>query len=242
MGPDRRRPPCPDRPSPRACESFVSRQNARIDRNQIESELAQLEQELERVTQLAEESDAALAALEEERVEREGRLVLAQRAKDDFKLRIEAKRLELQRAEAEAVIEALDRSLAGRSAAAELLASAVQAAIARLREYKAEHEAVMSAWQAVRKQPTARKVVEPETARTAEHEPPAVAQSIEMLADTVREHFEIQLERDLIEAAARSPMGYEIQNLPAHLQALARERRVAVLREKDTARAPRGDT
>ena len=100
MGPDRRRPPCPDLPSPRACESFVSRQNARIDRNQIESELAQLEQELERVTQLAEESDAALAALEEERVEREGRLVLAQRAKDDFKLRIEAKRLELQRAEA----------------------------------------------------------------------------------------------------------------------------------------------
>jgi hypothetical protein len=63
-----------------------------------------------------------------------------------------------------------------------------------------------------------------------------------MLADTVREHFEIQLERDLIEAAARSPMGYEIQKLPAHLQALARERRVAVLREKDTARAPRGDT
>jgi hypothetical protein len=38
-------------------------------------------------------------------------------------------------------------------------------------------------------------------------------------------------------------MGYEIQKLPAHLQALARQRRLAVLREtKDTAKAPRGDT
>lgn len=207
------------------------RQNPRIDRNQIESELAQLEQELEHVTQLAKESDAALAALEAERVEREGRLELARRAEDDFKRRIEAKRLELQRAEDEAVIEALDRSLAGRSAAAELLASAVETAISRLHEYKAEHEAVMSAWQAVRKQPIARKAVEPEKARATEQEPATVAQSIEMLADTVREHFESQLERDLVEAAARSPMGHEIQKLPAHLQALARERRLAVFRE-----------
>jgi hypothetical protein len=64
-----------------------------------------------------------------------------------------------------------------------------------------------------------------------------------MLTDTVREHFESQLERDLVEAAARSPMGYEIQKLPAHLQALARERRLAVFRErKDTAGPLRDDT
>ena len=93
----------------------------------------------------------------------------------------------------------------------------------------------MSAWQTVRNQPTVREAVEPETARAAEHEPAAASQSIEMLTDTVREHFESQLERDLVEAAARSPMGYEIQKLPAHLQALARERRLAVFRErKDT--------
>jgi chromosome segregation ATPase len=225
-----------------ACQSCFSRQYPRIDRNEIESELTQLEEELERVTRLAEESDASLAALEAERVEREGRLQLARRAKDDFERRIEAKRVELQRAEAEALIQQLDRSIAHRDAAAELLASAVEAAIARLHEYKAEHEAVMNAWKTVRKQPTARKAVEPETARPAEHEPAAAAQSIKMLTDTVREHFESQLEPDLVEAAARSPMGYEIQKLPAHLQALARERRLAVFQErKDTAAALRDE-
>jgi hypothetical protein len=218
-----------------ACQSCVSRQYPRIDRNEIESELTRLEQELEHVTQLAEESGAALAALEAERVEREGRLHLARRAKDDFERRIEEKRLELQRAEAEALIEELDRSIARRGAASELLVSAVEAAIARLHEYKAEHEAVMSAWQTVRKQPTVREAVEPETARAAEQEPAAAAQSIEMLTDTVREHSEGQLECDLVEAAARSPMGYEIQKLPAHLQALARERRLALLRERKEA-------
>jgi hypothetical protein len=67
------------------------RQNPRISSHEIETELAQLEQELQRVRQLAEENTAALAALEEQRLEHEGRLHLARRAEEDFGRRIEAR-------------------------------------------------------------------------------------------------------------------------------------------------------
>ena len=39
-----------------------------------------------------------------------------------------------------------------------------------------------------------------------------------------------ELENDLVEAAARSPLGVAIDDLPAHLRALATERRSALLK------------
>src|SRR5919201_1216264 len=95
------------------------------------NELAALEQELERARQSAEEHHAALSALDEQRLEREGRLALALRAEKDVERRLEEKREELARAEAEAALEALD-------AAQE---SAENASQARLRRGPAEARA-----------------------------------------------------------------------------------------------------
>jgi hypothetical protein len=107
----------------------------------------------------------------------------------------------------------------------------VKAAVAALREYEAARELVANAWLAARSRPAAGKSLESERAGEREHEPTIVEQSFEMLVDVVRERLEGDLERDLVEAAARSPMGHDIQELPAHLQVLARERRFAIRKE-----------
>jgi hypothetical protein len=58
-----------------------------------------------------------------------------------------------------------------------------------------------------------------------DREPPGVNQARELLVGLVRQWLDRELERELVEAAARSPMGHEIEKLPEHLRALARERR-----------------
>ena len=208
------------------------RQNPAIDTNEIEKELVRLEKELQRVVHLARKSDAALVALEEQRDEYLGRLHLARRAEEDVKRRIDEKRVELQRAEDEAVIENYERAVGERESAAERFASAAGAAVAALREYEAVQESVGHALKAVRSRPGAGGSVK------SEAEPAIVAGSVELLVDAVRKRLDTDLERDLVEAAARSPMGHDIKNLPAHLQALARQRRLAILNE--AARRDRG--
>ena len=201
------------------------RQNPAIDTNEIEKELVRLEKELQRVVHLARISDAAVAALEEQRDEYVARLQLARRAEEDVKRRIDEKRVELQRAEDEAVIENYERAVGERESAAERFASAASAAVAALREYEAAQESVAHALKAVRSRPRAGRSVK------SEAEPAIVAESVELLVDAARKRLDTAFERDVVEAAARSPMGYDIKNLPAHLQALARERRVAILNE-----------
>jgi chromosome segregation ATPase len=201
------------------------RQNPAIDANEIDKELARLEKELQRVGHLARKNDAALAALEEQRVEYAGRLRLAQQAEEDVKRRIEEKQVERQRAEDEAVIENYERAVGERESAAERFASAAGAAVAALAEYEAAQQRVVDALETVRSRRAGG------TSIKSEGEPTIVTQSLELLVDVVRKRLDTDLERDLVEAAARSPLGYDIKKLPAHLQVLARQRRGAVLNE-----------
>jgi hypothetical protein len=202
-----------------------------IDTAAINNELAQLEEHLQQAREAAEESDAALATLEEQRLEREGQLALARRAEEDLSRRIQEKRAELERAEAEATVEAYERSVNARDAVAEQVASAVRAAVAAFGEYDAAQKRVGTAWETVLRSrsaagnPGTRKI--PESGR----EPQILTEAFETLAGVVRERLDGELERDLIEAAARSPMGNDIPKLPAHLQALARERRRSITQE-----------
>jgi seryl-tRNA synthetase len=208
------------------------RQNPPIDTAAINNELAQLEEQLQQARQVAEESDAALATLEEQRVEREGQLALARREEEDLSRRIEEKRAELKRAEAEAAVEAYDRSVSARNAVAEKVASAVRAAVAALGEYDAAQEHVGTAWETVLRSRSAAGDSRTEKIPESGREPPAVlTDAFETLTGVVRERLDGELERDLVEAAARSPMGNDIPKLPAHLQALARERRRSITQE-----------
>jgi hypothetical protein len=68
-------------------------------------------------------------------------------------------------------------------------------------------------------------------------EPQAFRESWDYLIERMRTELGGQLERDLIDAAARSPSGNAIKDLPSHLRALATERRRALLEESRSRRA-----
>jgi hypothetical protein len=62
-------------------------------------------------------------------------------------------------------------------------------------------------------------------------EPEALQENWEQLIEHIRNDLGAELEQDLIEAAARSPFGDAINDLPAYLRALATERRRALMKE-----------
>lgn len=196
-------------------------------------ELAALEQELERATQAAEEIHAALSELDEERREREGRLALALRAQQDFEQRLEEKRVELARIEAEAALERLERALGARDVAAEGFASAVRAVMTRLQDFEAAQDDAENAWQAVllSRGPANERAAGAELQGDLKAQPGVFTEALTMLTELVSQRADLDLERDLVEAAARSPSGKDISTLPTHLQGLARSRRFAIARD-----------
>jgi len=189
-----------------------------MDKDELNREIRAMERELQHARQLAEKSQAALSALDEQRREREGRLTLALRAQQDYERRLEEKRAELARAEAEAALEALKNELRNRDVAAEAFATAQE-------EVEKVRQAILLRGGAELRDAAAELPDEPGA-------PPSVfAEALTTLTDLVSQRADHDLERDLVEAAARSPMGNDISRLPAHLQGLARERFIAMGRE-----------
>src|SRR5918995_566147 len=121
----------------------------------------------------------------------------------------------LQAKEAE---DALERLKASEMEAAGRLSIAARA-IADLQEARAAIEHARNAAAAVGA----------ELPKTSPGEPPAFAEEWSRLEQLVRDEANLQLESDLVEAAANSSMGYAIKDLPAHLQQLARQRRRTLL-------------
>jgi chromosome segregation ATPase len=202
------------------------------------NELAALEQEFQRARQAAEESQAALSALDEQRREREGRLALALRAQQDFEGRLEEKRAELARAEAEAALEGLKNALRDRDVAADAFASAAQSVITRLEDFETAQEGVEEAWQSILlRGPAEARAAAAELPDDLDAHPGVFAEALATLVEIVSQHADHDLERDLVEAAARSPMGHDISRLPTHLQGLARARYAAIGREARRSRS-----
>jgi chromosome segregation ATPase len=209
------------------------RHNRSIGTEKTRNELAALEQELQTARQAAEESQAALSALDEQRREREGRLSLALRAQEDLERHLEKKRVELARAEAEAALEAFKRALGDRDVAAEAFASAAQSVMSRLQDFDAAQEGVESAWQAVllSRDPADARAAAAELPGDVRAQHGVFSEALTMLIEMVSQRADEDFERDLVEAAARSPLGNDISNLPAHLQGMARARYLAIARE-----------
>jgi chromosome segregation ATPase len=214
-------------------ETGELRHNRSIGTDETKNELAALEQELEVARQAAEESQAALSALEEERREREGRLSLAMRAQEDLQRHLEKKREELARAEAEAALEALKRALEDRDVAAKEFASAAESVTERLQDFDAAQARAESAWEAVELShgPTEARAAAAKLPGGLQAEHAVFAEALALLIENVTPRADDEFERNLIEAAARSPLGNDISNLPTHLQGLARARYFAIARE-----------
>jgi len=155
------------------------------------------------------------------------------RTQEDLERHLEKKREELARAEAEAALEAFKAALEDRDIAAEAFAAAAESVALRLQDFDAAQERAENAWQAVLLSHG------PSEARAAAAELPGglltqhgvFAEALALLIENVNPRADDEFERNLIEAAARSPLGNDISNLPTHLQGLARARYFAIARE-----------
>ena len=160
-------------------------------------------------------------------VQAAGSIVVAQRAIDELEQRLLEQREVL--AHTEQVNEAKRRLAARvgeRDAAAGEVAHTIAQLLSNLDELAAARDAVTAASEAVRD------VSGRGELRDAPPEPDAFRGSWERLVERIRSDLGEELENDLVEAAARSPEGYAIKDLPAHLRVLATERRRALFKRR----------
>jgi chromosome segregation ATPase len=182
----------------------------------LEREIATLERALRDARKQTDTVEAALDDLEGHRNELAGRLASARQAADDYAARLEQRRQELALAlEAEAqakLVEAVD----ARNDAADRAAEAIAQLVVAVEGLEAARAA------------TAERVAETASYRgrhpTIDPEPENFEHEWTRLVDFIRERAQLALDDELVEAAASSPLGFEIDKLPDHLQVIARQR------------------
>jgi len=186
----------------------------------LQHEIATLERALRDARKQTDTVEAALDDLEGHRNELAGRLASARQAADDYEARLEQRRQELALAlEAEAQAKLLE-AVSARDDAADRAAEAIAqliVSIERLEAARTEAAELAAETESHRGHPPA---VEPE--------PENFQNEWMRLIDFIRERMQLDLDDELVEAAASSPLGFEIDKLPEHLQVIARRR----LREK----------
>jgi chromosome segregation ATPase len=201
------------------------------DLEQLRVRLAALEDELGRAQARLHQAHDEMAELDRRKEEAVGAVSLAQRAISELEHRLEEQREALARGEH---IATLRRELAARAAdrdrAAHAVADTVAALLAHLDELAAGREAVVAAHAALR---TVGNVGD---ADDLHPEPGALHEQWERLLDRIRSDLGHEIESRLVEAAARSPLGNAIDDLPAHLRVLATERRRTLIRESSLRR------
>jgi chromosome segregation ATPase len=192
------------------------------DATHLIAALAALEDELARAQSRLHAGQQEIEDLEKRKAETEGTVVLAQRAISDLERRLAEQREVLARQQR--LDEARDRlgqAVADRDAAATRLAATAETLIAQLDELSSMKETVTTARQAVHAAGERRTIDLP-------REPAELREAWDRLIERVRTDLGNQLEHELLDAAARSPFGNAIRDLPAHLRAAARERRAAL--------------
>jgi predicted nucleic acid-binding Zn-ribbon protein len=190
--------------------------------DELRQEIDRLEQEL--ATLEAAESDAAseVTMLTEELHEYEGRLALTRGALADYRQRLADRRAAMDGAIAAEARDAFEDALQRREQAAASVAEAVNVVLEREDDFERSSEVTRAAW-------TTWAGHDPklaaERADAVDARPQILDEAWDRLSAKVRERLDEQLERDLVEAAALSPLGHAISDLPPHLQELARQKR-----------------
>ena len=190
----------------------------------LNQEIDELEREVQRLGASARDAEAALSALDERRAEAAGRLQLARRAAADYEARLAERRAALREARREAAVVAFREAVRHRDAMGARLAERLSIVVAELEELDRLREEARSAHAEMLELADGRGPTDVPV------EPPELQERWEELAALVRRELDEQLEDELIEAAARSPMGTAIGDLPRHLQEAAKRRRQQLLR------------
>jgi chromosome segregation ATPase len=198
----------------------------------LEREIEALEEEFATLQATEHEEDSAVTALSAEIEGRRGRLASTRRALADHERRIREKRTELDEAMADHAREVLEQVMQNRHEAAKSLAEATEVLLDRLAALDRLREAARSAWTTAESRGKAvGKPLDQAVASDIEGEPEVMRESWARLCQEVRQRINEQFEDQLVEAAARSPLGHAIPDLPAHLQELARQRQLALFRQ-----------
>jgi hypothetical protein len=199
---------------------------------ELEREIEALEEEFATLQAAEQEDDSAVTALTAEIEGRRDRLRLTRRALADHEQRIREKRAELDEAMADHAREVFEQVMQDRHEAAKSLAEAAELLLDRLVALDRLREAARSAWATAESRGKAvGKPLDEAVASDIESEPDVMRESWDRLCQDVRRRINEQFEDELVEAAARSPMGHAIPDLPAHLQELARQRQRALFRQ-----------
>lgn len=159
--------------------------------------------------------EASLARIEDERVETEARIALAEREAAALAQRLQEQEEELEQARTQAAIEEFESDVMTMQATAEGIASAIDALLASFDGFDQHLERLEE-----RKSALAARGVKV----TAPPEPEVLHDAWQRLVRVVRETINEQFEDELVEAAVRSPRPGAINELPVHLQEIARQR------------------
>jgi DNA repair exonuclease SbcCD ATPase subunit len=206
--------------------------------NDLGRQIEALEAEMAKLRALEHEEDSAVAVLRQEIEARLGRLSLTRRALADHEAAVEKKRSELDVKLAEHARQLFEQVLRDRTAAGESVAEAAEILLRRLHDLDTLDEEARSAWEAAQLRATATgKPLDPAAGDELEADPEVMRESWDRLSHEVRKRIDENFEHELVEAAAQSPMGHAIPNLPEHLRELARQRRLDLARRGDASRA-----
>jgi chromosome segregation ATPase len=197
----------------------------------LQREIASLEQARREAVEETNEAERALADLEGRRNEAAGRLEIARQAAANYAARLE----ELHQALADALEAAAQANLleavSARDDAANRAAEAIRHLIASFEQLDAARTATAERLAETQSHLRGRPEVGPE--------PAELEQEWARLVDFIRTRAQLRLDDDLVEAAASSVLGYEIEKLPRHLQMVARQRRAERIRAAEEARNKR---
>jgi hypothetical protein len=200
-------------------------------------EIESLEAEIATLRALEQEEDSAVTALSAEMEARQGRLSSTRRALADHQESVEKKRVQLDEQMAEQARRVFEQLLQNRTEAGKSVAEAAEVLLERLAALDGLREEARSAWAAAQVRAKAvGKQLDPAAGAEVEADPEVMRESWDRLSQEVRKRIDEHFEDDLVEAAARSPMGRAISDLPEHLRQLARQRRLALMRPDLTSR------
>jgi capsular polysaccharide biosynthesis protein len=210
------------------------------NKQKLATDVSALEEEFERLRARLDDSEGTLEALERQRAEVAGTVMNARRTLSDLEERLTERRQALGEAEREEARRTLEAAVAERDGAAMQLAETVGQALDDIDSLEAARAAVGAIHQTL--------IGGSGRTQTPElsPEPVALAEAWDRLVARIRIELDQNLEDNLLEAAARSPLGYAIDELPAHLRAAARQRRRALMgalqaRERDDAGRDRSE-
>lgn len=183
--------------------------------DELAREVESLHGELEEARTRLLQHETALTHLDEQRAETADRLELAQRQIADLGRQVESRQVELEEARQQALYDAFLEAVERRDAAAHEATARLDAALEALAALQRRREETAAALANV----------PPRFRAAAPDEPVELDEAWLRVVALVRADLEYKLEDELVYAAATSPGGRAIQDLPAHLREIAGQRR-----------------